>query len=289
MKFFKQIIPILLIAIAAYYLGQSQTNTRTPHQETVYERVMRTRVLHCAYLPYPPEIIKDPNTGKLSGYIVDITEEIGRQLNLKIEWTTELGFGFQNIPADFKTGRYDAACSGFVETAAHAQGALFSIPVDYAPVYAYVRADDTRFDTSFDSINTPGVKIAVIDGEAGQAIAREIFPHAATFSLPEMSDVSMSLEAVATKKADMAISTIATAKGFMEHNPGKLKLIRSRPIKAWIQPTMAFPHGEHDFKYVVDATLRALHENGFIEKALRKYDPTLESYLLVAKPYQIGD
>ncbi|MDD3182512.1 MAG: transporter substrate-binding domain-containing protein [Alphaproteobacteria bacterium] len=289
MVHFKQTISIIVIAAATTLAVQhfAPQTSAAPKQETTFERVMRTRVLRCAYLPYPPEIIKDPNTGKLSGYIVDITEEIGHQLNLKIEWTTELGFGFQNVPADFKTGRYDAVCSGFVETAAHASAALFSTPIDYAPVYAYVRADDTRFDQSLDLINDPAIKIAVIDGESGQSIAREVFPRSSSHSLPEMSDVSLSLESVATRKADMAISTIATAKGYMEHNPGKLKVIRNHPIKSWIQPSMAFPHGEHDFKYVVDATIRALHENGFIEHTFKKYDPKLESYLMVAKPYQL--
>jgi len=286
----KQYITVIALTTVST-LGVQQfaphTTQNAAAAETTFERVMRTGILHCGYLVYPPEVIKDPTTGKLSGYVVDITEAIGRQLNLKIEWTTELGFGFQNVPADFKLGKYDAVCSGFVETAAHARAALFSVPIDYAPVYAYVRADDTRFDKSLDGINTPAVKIAQIDGESGQSIAREIFPLATPLSLPEMSDVSLSLESVATGKADMAISTIATAKGFMEANPSKLKVIRTHPIKSWIQPVMAFPHGENDLKYTVDATIRALHENGFIERTFRKYDPKLESYLMVVKPYEM--
>ncbi|MDD5587258.1 MAG: transporter substrate-binding domain-containing protein, partial [Alphaproteobacteria bacterium] len=105
--------------------------------------------------------------------------------------------------------------------------------------------------------------------------------------LPEMSDVSLALEAVATRKADMAIFPVATGKKYMESNPGKLKVLRHRPVTSWIQPTMAFEHGEHDLKYVMDATLRALQENGFIERTFRKYDPDLDSYLMVAKPYQV--
>jgi len=291
MSTFKQTFSVIVIAAATTFAIQhfapSAAAPQNVTKESVYERVMRTRVLRCGYLPYQPEVMKDPNTGKMSGYVVDITEEIGRQLNIKIEWTTELGFGFQNVPADFKTGRYDAVCSGFVETAAHANAALFSIPIDYAPVYAYVRAGDTRFDQSLDGVNNPTTKLAIIDGESAQAIAKEVFPKASTLSLPEMSDVSMSLESVAAGKADMAIATIATAKGYMDKNSGKLKVIRTHPIKAWIQPVMAFPHGEHDFKYVVDATLRALHENGYIERTFRKYDPKLESYLLVTKPYEM--
>ena len=274
-----------IIAVGAVY-AIHPTTEQPGAKESVFDRVMRTGILRCGYLIYRPEVIKDPNTGELSGYVFDIVNEIGRQLNVKVEWTTEIGFGFQNIPEDFKLGRYDAVCSGFVESAAHARAALFSIPVDYAPEYAYVRTDDTRFDQSLDGINNPDIKIAQIDGEVTQAIAKEIFPLAGSYSLPETSDVSLALEAVATGKADVAISAVATANGYLEHNAGKLKIIRNHMVKAWIQPVMAFPHGEHDFKYVVDATIRGLEQNGFIEKTFRKYDPNLNSYLMIARPYQ---
>jgi polar amino acid transport system substrate-binding protein len=288
MKFLQIVTTVLLSAAVAGSIVHFKGSSRqTAAKETVFDRVMRTGTLRCAYLPYRPEVIKDPNTGELSGYAVDISNEIGRQLNMKIEWTEELGFGFQNVANGFKSSRFDAVCSGFVETASHARGALFSIPIDYATEHAYVRADDERFDDSLDGINAPSVKIAQIDGEATVAIAKEIFPLAGRYSLPEMSDLSLALEAVASGKADVAIFPVATGKDFLTHNPGKLKVLRQHQVKAWIQPVMAFPHGEHDLKYVVDATLRALHENGFIERTLRKYDPNLDSYLLAAKPYQV--
>ena len=288
MKFTQILATIVISAIVAGGVAHfSGTAQQTAAKESVYDRVMRTGTLRCAYLAYPPEIMKDPNTGKLSGYVVDITEEIGRQLNLKIDWVTELGFGFQDITEGFKLGRLDAACTGFVETAAHARAVLFSTPIDYGPEYVYVRADDTRFDQSLDGLNNPDIKIAQIDGEASQAIAKEMYPLASSFSLPEMSGLPLSMEALATGKADAIILTIAAGKDYMDHNPGKLKVLRKRPVKSWIQPTMAFPHGEHDLKYVVDATLRALEENGFIERTFRKYDPNLDSYLMVAKPYQV--
>ncbi len=282
---------VVMIAALAAWGGANLSPANGPSgstaKESVFDRVTRTGTLRCAYILYRPEIMKDPNTGKLSGYVVDITEEIGRQLNLKVEWVTELGFGFQDVVAGLKSDRFDAACSGFVETPSHARGALFSIPIDYAPEYIYVRANDTRFDQSLTGVNAPSVKIAQIDGEATATIAQEAFPLAARYSLPEMSDISLALEAVATGKADAALFPIATGKDYLARNPGKLKVLRQHPVRPWIQPVMAFEHGEHDLKYVVDATIRTLQENGFIEKTLRKYDPELDSYLLTAKPYQI--
>ncbi|MFA5040758.1 MAG: transporter substrate-binding domain-containing protein [Bdellovibrionales bacterium] len=256
-------------------------------RETVFERVLRTGTLRCAYATYQPEIIKDLNTGKLSGYIYDIVEEIGHRLNIKIEWTTELGFGFQNLPEDFRLNKFDAFCSGLVESGSYARLGLFSLPIDYIPIYAFVRSGDARFDQSLESINKSSVKIATIDGEGSATIAKDKFPAASSFSLPGMSDVSMLLEAVATGKADVAFLSIGTARGYIEHNPGKIKMIRSLPIKTWTQPAMVVPHGEHDLKYALDTSIREMNASGFIERTFKKYDPKMESYLLAARAYQV--
>ncbi len=280
---------IAVAALAGFFsakmAGGYAAGSATKH-ETVFERVLRTGTIRCAYATYEPEIVKDPNTGKLSGYVYDIVEEIGRRLNLKVEWTNELGFGFQNLPEDFRLNKFDAFCSGLIETAAYARLGLFSAPIDFVPEYALVRADDTRFDRSLESIDNPAIRIVTIDGEGSQIIAKEKFPAASIFSLPSISDVSMLLESVATGKADVAISSVGTTRGYIEHNPGKIKMIRCASIKTWTQPAMVVPHGEHDLKYAIDAAIRELSESGFIKKTIKKYEPNEESYLMAIKPYR---
>jgi len=211
MKKVLSFISLIVVAALAGYVGAKVSGTGplssvTEVRESVYDRVMRTGILRCAYGTYQPEVIKDPNTGKLSGFIIDIVEEVGHQLNLKIDWTSEIGFGWQNLPQDFKLGKFDAFCSGLPETASHARLGLFSIPVDYAPEYAFVRANDTRFDAAPRGINDPAVKIATIDGESAQGIAKEIFPAASVLSISSVNDISVVLESVATGKADVAIT-----------------------------------------------------------------------------------
>ena len=276
---------IAVSALASVLISGKSDGPREIKQETAFERVLRTNTLRCGYIVYPPETIKDPNTGKLTGTVVETTEEVGRKLGLKVEWTAEVGF--QDKFEGLKTGRYDALCSGLREDPAYAKAALFSAPLMYGTTYVFVRVEDHRFDSSLNAINTPDVRIAQIDGEGAQVVATENFPKASGYFLPPMSNISEVLIAVATKKADVAFLQIAPGRGFMEHNPGKLKVLNQRPVRTWIQPLMTFSHGEHDLKYMIDATLRELHENGFVERVLRKYDPHLDSYLLVAKPYMI--
>ncbi len=284
----KNICPLALLILALIAVWglspRMASSTQAPAKESVFDRVLRTGVLRCAYAVYPPETIKDPNTGKLSGTIVETTEEVGRQLGLKIEWTAEVGF--LDVFTGLKTGRYDAFCSGAYENPQRAKEALFTIPFNYGATRIFVRADDTRFDESPDAINDPKITIAHIDGEITQFIIDESFPKARHYSLPALTDISQTLESVATRKADVTFLQAGPARGFMEHNPGKLRILQKFPARVFAAPLIAVPLGEHDLKYLLDATIRTLQENGFVESVLQKYDPTLDSYLLVAKPYR---
>lgn len=274
-------------ALATVTLWEKQNYSPSSSQkQTAFDRVMRTGTLRCAYLVYPPETIKDPVTGKLSGIVIETTEELVRQLGWKVDWVAEVGF--QDMFEGLTTDRYDALCGGLYEKPNRAKVALFSAPFNYGVTYTVARADDVRFDKSLEPINDPSIKIAQLDGEISQAIAEESFSKAGRYSLSNLSDVSQMAEAVATEKADVTFMTIANARSYMEGNPGKLKLIHKLPSRVYPAPLLALAHGEQELKYVIDATIRTLQENHFIERTVRKYDPKLETYLLAKPSYDLN-
>lgn len=253
-------------------------------KESVYDRVQRTNTLRCGYIVYPPDIIKDVNTGKLTGALVDTVEAVGRELGIKIDWAEEVSFTsmFEGVLSD----RYDALCAGLFENAARSRTVLFTVPSNYSGTYAFARADDKRFDGNVKAIDSDAVTIALIDGEIAQSIAERQFPQAKRLALPQSSDVTMVMESVATKKADIAILPKNTADGYMKNNPGKIKQVDREPVRAYPSPPMVFAPDEIKLKLMFDTAIRAVQLDGSMEKILRKYDPNLDTYRLVAKPYE---
>ena len=75
-----QILLIVALSFAvAFVTGKYMTSnngTRVTVKESTYERVIRTGEIRCAYAVYEPPLIKDPNTGKLSGIFYDVMEEV---------------------------------------------------------------------------------------------------------------------------------------------------------------------------------------------------------------------
>ncbi|MBL3676824.1 MAG: transporter substrate-binding domain-containing protein [Alphaproteobacteria bacterium] len=252
--------------------------------ESAYDRVMRTGDIRCGYIVYPPEMVRDPNTGQLSGSVYEIVEAAAERAGLTVQWVEEVPM--TTMFEGLHSGRHDALCSGLYENAARARAVVFAVPVNYGVTYAFARTDDTRFDDDLATIDDSSITIAVIDGEIGQAIASARFPRARTLALPQLSDNSMVLESVATKKADVAFLQKANAAPFLANNPGKVKVAGPGPVRTYPAPPMAFAPGELRLKFLMDAALREVLLDGTVERIVHSYDPEEQSYLLPARPYQ---
>ena len=77
----------------------------TPRAKDVAERILETRQLQCGYISYAPVLVKDPNTGKLSGLFYDLTERLGELLGLEVQWKAETTYA--TFTEDMQTGKYD--------------------------------------------------------------------------------------------------------------------------------------------------------------------------------------
>ncbi|MBI4534037.1 MAG: amino acid ABC transporter substrate-binding protein [Candidatus Melainabacteria bacterium] len=283
-------IPVVAICmLLAVTILASCNSTRqagvSDQASSVYDRVIKSGQLRCAYVMYPPACIKDPNNGQLSGVFVEAVEALGKNLGLKVQWTEEVGWG--SMIEGLETNRYDIIGSGVWPNSNRARVVGFSKPLFYSAIGAYVRPDDTRFSKDLASINSLTVKIATIDGETAEVIARNKFPKAQRISLPQLSDVSQMLLNVSQHKADVAFVEAYTAHQFLNANPKSVKnALLSEPV-AIFGNCLMFKRGQSELKSMLDTALDELIDTGFIDKLLDKYEPEPGLFFRVARPYQL--
>ena len=282
-------IIVLVIAVTVlsnFYLAKPQGTAQTiVKEESVYDRVMRTGTLRCAYTIYAPDTIKDPNTGKLSGIFVDTMQKAADALHLKLEWTEEVPWA--GMIEGLNSNRYDAVCSGVWENTDRGRVAAFSRPVFYSAVNAYVRKDETRFGNDLSLLNDPNVRIAVADGETNATVARNRFPRAQQVALPQGSDFSQLLLTVTTGKADVVFIEPAVAADFLRNNPDSLKMMSDHPLL--VLPTIVmFRRGQEEFKSMLDSALDQLVNDGEVDDILKKYEPFPGAFYRDADAYRTG-
>lgn len=230
------------------------------------QRVIDSGVLRCGYATSPPVLVKDANTGKISGSDYQIVEAIGKKLGLKVEWTEEVGWG--NFIEGLRNNRYDMMCGSLWPDAARIKFLSLTRPVYYDRLLAYARADDHRFDGKMDSINDPQVTIAALDGDASYSIAQQRFPKAKILALPQMAVVSDMMMSLITKKADIIFLDPVRTAVFEKENKGKIAPVKDITPLQVIGTSFGVKGGELQLRDMIDTALRELINDGTVEKLL---------------------
>ena len=266
----KTIGTIVLIIVVSFLTVKFTGTSSSVAQNSVYDRVVKSGVIRACYVVYPPALIKDPNTGEMSGVFVEALEKSAENMGLKVEWNAEVGWG--EMIESLNSNRCDIIGSPSWTNSARGKSAEFSVPLYYSAINAYVRADDTRFDSDIRIANSPNYKLATLDGETSQIIASRQFPNAQTVQLPQATDVSQMLLNVITKKADMAFLEPTIANAFIKNNPGKVKNISTiKPVVVYGN-VMMIKKGEFTFKTTIDNALNELLSNGFVDDTINRFE-----------------
>ena len=286
MRFRLGVASFVLIASTALIVATgcpSNPGSIAKPRTSAYERVMSTGVIRCGYVTYPPGCIKDANTGKLNGIFVDAIQKASENMGLKVEWAEEVGWG--SMIEGLKSDRYDLVCSPVWANASRGKQAAFSVPLFFSGIGIYVRANDTRFDGSPERINSPTIRVATVDGEMSDIIARSDFALASRVSHPQLSDVGQLLLDVADGKADATFVEPYIAQLFEKSHPGALKnIVAAHPIRVFPN-TMMLRIDEPELRSMLDTALAELLNSGFVDESLRRYSPRSGAFYPVARPY----
>lgn len=285
MSILKNMITVFFLA-GVFFLGgckESSTTKGTQNNQPVYDQVLKSRTLRCGYFVYAPYIMKDPNTGKLSGSFYDLTEQLAKTLNLKVEWTQETTFS--TFIQDMQSGRYDVFCGGLWPLSDTAPYMAYTNSVFYTGYYLYVRAEDDRFDQGVKSLHSNHVRFATIDGETSSLVRDEAFPETENHSLPNTTDISELLMEVTSKKADVTAVEPVVADLFSKTHPNSIRPLDLRhPVKVFAT-VWSVNASEQKLVNWLNNGVDQMLLNGTVSRIVEKYHAG--SFLPATSPYQI--
>ena len=288
---------MICLAVLLGCMADSPTGSATiDTTDMVYDRIMQSGKIRAAFITYPPALMKDTVTGEMSGIFVEALEKAAENLGLQVEWTEEVGWGAQI--EGLQTDRYDLVGSPVWANPTRGKLTLMSVPVYYSGIGVYVRADEQRFTSMgshgepvFDpvQVNHEDVRIATVDGETGDLIARTDFPEARRVSLTQLTDISQTFLEVANDKADLLFAEPYYGHQYLRNNPGSVKNIAAdQPIRVFGNCYM-FRRGEPQLKHMLDVAIEDLQNSGFVDRVVLKYEPTPGTFYRVARPFRTAD
>lgn len=268
--FLAAILGAVLALAGNYALMPRATSSAAVVSESAFDRVMRTGTIRCGYFSWPPYVMRDPNTGKLTGANVDYLEGIASELGWKVDWALEVSPG--DAITALNTDKVDMMCGTLWPDGARVKNLTLTIPSFYTAIFAFVRDDDMRFDGNLAAFNDASVTLAAMDGDVTYSVATHDFPAAKVYSIPQSGDGASLMTAVTTGKADALFVGRAEVEAFNASNTTKLREVQGVPPAYVFAESYALRQGEFQFKNTLDAIMLRYNNNGFAQRILKKYN-----------------
>jgi ABC-type amino acid transport substrate-binding protein len=288
----KTILISLLVSIAVTvtlvgWLGlgpRMQTAQVSAPKETVFARIKRTGTIRCGYGIWPPFFNKDATTGEFSGVYYDYLNEIGKALNLKIEWVTEVNWG--DFASALNNDRVDVFCAPLAATSARVAQAYFVNPISFTDYRFFARAGDARFENNSKLVNSPETTIAVMEGELSSILAHRLFPKAKFHEITTMQGPSQLIMDVVDSKADLVFVDQLTVDLYEKSNPGKIQRVHFAESMGRFGFSMPVKMGENELLWTLNAATADMINLGIMDQILDKHGITMDGFYRLAKPYQ---
>jgi ABC-type amino acid transport substrate-binding protein len=261
---------ILLLLLLCVFCGAlvllSGCNARRSPSVSVVDTIRASKTLHAAYVVYPPFVTKDANTGRLSGYFIDLMQKIADYGKFGVSYE-EATWG--SMIAGLDSHHYDIVVSGIFPTIQRSFSAEFARPIMYVGLSAAVRSGPGTVQWTEKNLEEPGLRVAVVNGEVGYEYAKQFLPRAKLIVL-DTADISRAPAEVLYGRADVAIAESITIEEFAQHNPGLKALFTDDPLEVF-GSTFMVRRGDPDWVSFLNTSIDFLQASGFLKKLDREY------------------
>ena len=261
---------ILLTTFLMFISGCKQEspggNSSRPAGGTL-QKLYKEGVLRVGYVVYPPTIIKDPETGELSGYFIDAVRFIAEVSNVRLEFVETTWATFMD---GLQSDQFDLSIGATYRTIPRAMEVAFTKPIIYIGNGAIVRNDDGRF-TTIEDFDREGIRIAVAQGEASHEYARTHLEKAELIVL-STADLSEPLTEVIAGRADVGLADSWTTFQFARKYPEVgTNLFADRPYN--IMPVgWAVRQNDQEFLNFLNTSIDYLESTGKMREWEKKYN-----------------
>jgi len=209
---------------------------------------------------YPPFNFKDPKTGQLAGYDVDVARLVAGKLGLKPEFvTTE----WAAILAGLAAGKYDVIVSQVGITAKREQVFDFSRPYTYSSPQLIVRKNDRATYASLNDLK--GKKVGVGQGSVFEQQAKAV-PGIEVKSYPAAPE---NLQDLAFGRIDAALNDSLMVAYLLKNS--QLPIKAGARVGAPERMGIPFRKGSPQFKAAVDRILADAAADGTLKSLSLKW------------------
>src|SRR5215831_91840 len=202
-------LPLVSI-IAAIAVVMTLVSATRAAAESTWDQIKRTGQLRYGAIDYPPNWYRDKTTGKWTGFLVEIVEDIAKEMGVEAvpvetTWATCV-LDLQSNKTDVQFGLQATPKRALVIDFAGPAYNLYWYAVNHSGFKA----------SSWEDYNKPEVKIAAMLGSADVVILQKVAPKATRVELNDVASVAL---AVTSARADAMVTAVFGALVAKNRNP----------------------------------------------------------------------
>ncbi|MDB5259181.1 MAG: periplasmic component of amino acid ABC-type transporter/signal transduction system [Candidatus Taylorbacteria bacterium] len=258
---------ILVIGVFRNH-GTAVGDRASTSQSSILDRVLNNKAVRIGYAAYPPYVVKDLKTGALSGYYIDIANELADRMGVKIEWIETT---WNTYISDLKTGKFDVLADPMYPSVPRLEQIDFSVSIGYFNgVAAVVKSGDRRF-SKLEDLNKKGIIIAAPQSWTAEDYAKKYFPLATIKSYPGDSP-ALTLSTVLTDNADVALADGPSVQQYIEKNQDQAvkPLFLDNPT-VLTGAGFGLPKGDYTWTNFINNSLDVMTTDSTLKNLAKKY------------------
>lgn len=210
-----------------------------------------------------PYAYRDPKTNELAGASIDLIENLGKELGVKVEWVED---SVATLVAGLQSNKFDMTFPLTI-TMPRALAVTFSKPFLESGVGLMVRKDDLAKYESWQDLDKPGLKITTTLGSNVDVFATKAFHEA---ELLRVKDAPASLTQVLTGRAHAWANTYDAFEKIKAERPD-LAVVPGQPF-GFSRTAFVVRQGDYVFRDWLNYFIEDQVQSGTLAKILAKHN-----------------
>lgn len=254
---------ILIVAFMSLFAADGKA-------DDALDQIHKRGEMRVGYIPWNPAVIKDPETGRLSGIFPDMVDYMAETLKLKVTWMeTTLG----NFAAGLQSRQFDFSVGPIFITIPRSVPIAFTQPVAYVGNSAVVKGS-TSPPQLLEEIKERKMKVAVLQGQAMDEFFKRRFPDVELVILSG-GDLTAPLAAVSSGQADIGFMNTVTVSQYVKEHPDTKAVFMGEDHLEMLPLAWSTRHEDRKLQSFLESSISYLKSTGRLEHIQARYENQL--------------
>jgi ABC-type amino acid transport substrate-binding protein len=260
------ILAVAAISLSVYGLVR-RTPTLTSAHVSALDGIQRNRTVRVGYVRFAPCADINPTNGQLEGIFVDAMREIATDMKLQVEFKETT---LANFSAALEAGEFDFSIGPTFITPTRSAAVSFTQPILALGNSGLVKRQNAGAFASVESLSKPGVRVAVLQGQAMEQFVRSRFPQAELIVIAG-SDLTAPLSAVEAGQAEIGLTNSVTVQQYASQHQDTVVVFTNEDALVRLALAWVVRADDDRLKSFLNSSIQWLIQSGKLDSIQSKY------------------